>query len=540
MIIALITGCLWGQNDAQAIVELNTQVGEEIRYLDPQRSTGISSAHITINLFHGLYEYGHKDGEPVPALAKSMKPNADFSEYIVELKKGYHWVQNQGGTIKKQREIKAEDVVYSFRRILSPQLASEYAYMLFILKNGKKFFEGQIKDPKKVGVEAIGPYTVKITLEGPVPTFVKYLPHHSFAIVPKEPIEKHQDAWIQKEHIWTSGPFAFQDWRLKDRITIVKNPHYPEASSVQVDKVNFKFIGTYSAEAVRSFRAGEIDLDYQDPPVYEMRTLKKSGRLIMAPQLGTYFFRININKPGLGDARVRRALALTVPREKITRYILKAGQKPAYSLIPNVFTGYQPRTFGAPKTPEKARIEEAKRLMKEAGHTNGQGIPEISLVYNTAETHKKIAVVVAKAWSKHLGIKVKPLNEEWRVYLKNQHALNYQIQRAGWIADMDDPMSFAEMFISKGGNNNTGFTDAKYDQLINQARVEGDANKRNQYLAEAEGILMESLPIIPVFSYVSISLKQKYVSGFYPNKFDQHPLRFVKVDTALKKKTFNR
>ena len=521
-------------------VVLNTQVGEEVRYLDPQKSTGISSSHIAINLFSGLYEYGHKNGDPEPDLAKSVTPNKDFTEYTVELNPGNYWVQNKGGKIVKQREITAEDVVYSYRRMLSPQLASEYSYMLFVIKNGKEFLEGKIKDPQMLGVKALSKYKVKITLEGSVPTFIKYLPHHTFHLVPREPIEKHGDQWIKAENIWTSAAFAFSEWKLKDRITVVKNPHFRDAKDVQVDKIHFRFIGTYSPEAVRAFRSGETDIDFQTPPSNDLKRLKRDGVLALSPQLGTYFFRINTTKPPLDNPKIRRALALTIPRESLARYVFKGGQSPAYSMIPKAHSGYTPAPFLKNQGPNYNRIKEAQILLAEAGYPRGKGFPTFSLVYNTAELHKKVAVVVAKEWKKALGITVKPMNQEWRVYLNNGKSMNYDIMRAGWVADMDDPMNFANLFISNGGNNNTGFANKIYDDLINKAMVEGDFDKRNKIIREAETLLMAELPVLPVISYVSINLKHKYVSGFYANKFDQHPLRYVKIDEALRKKQFKK
>ena len=258
----------------------------------------------------------------------------------------------------------------------------------------------------------------------------------------------------------------------------------------------------------------------------------------MARQLGTYFVRINLNTPGLEKAAVRRALALTIPRKKIARYVLKGGQQPAWSFIPDSFKGYKPVVFASAKVPWKERVKEARRLLADAGYPGGKGLPEITYVYNTSETHKSIGVVLARNWQKELGIRVKPLNQEWKVYLKNQHMKNYEMQRSGWVADMDDPLNFAEMFITGGGNNNTGFSNKEYDRLITAARIEGDAGRRNELIAGAEKILMRELPVLPVVNYTSINMRQRYIKGLYANKFDQHPLAPVKIDLEARRKTF--
>ena len=518
-------------------VVLNVQNGEEIRHLDPQLATGIGSAHIGINLFSGLYEYNHKTGAPEKDLVVSFSKNKSSTEWTFKIKKDLMWVKYENGQVKKQRPVTAQDIVYSYRRMLSPELASEYAYMLYVIKNGEGYNKGKIKDASKIGVEAIDDTTVKLTLEGPVPSLISYLPHHSFHIVPKEPIEKFKEKWITKENIWTNGPFAFKDWQLKDKIVLVKNPYFPSAKDIQADEVNFKFIGAYSTDAVRAFRAGKIDIDYMSPPTSEIGPLKKSGNLVAARQLGTYYVMVNTKKEVLKDKRVRKALALAVDRKKIVKYIMKAGQQATYSLVPDAFNGYKPQPLTTTQTYDE-RVKEAKKLMAEAGYPDGKGFPAVGYLYNTAETHQKVAVSVAKQWENALGIKIKPLNQEWKVYLNSRKSFDYDLARAGWVADMEDPINFLDMFVTDGGNNSTGFSHPQYDELIKKARIENDLTKRSKILEQAENILMSEVPVIPLFTYTSLNLKQKYISGFYANKLDQHALKHVKIDTAKRKELY--
>ena len=534
---ALLSGVFAFCLAANAKVILNVQNGEEIRHLDPQLATEVGSAHININLFPGLYEYGHEKGEPVKGLAISHTVNADSTVWTFKIRTDYPWVKMENGAPKKMRMLNAHDIVYSFQRILNPATVSEYAYMLYILKNGEEFNKGKITDATQLGVKALDDSTVQLTLAGSVPSLIQYLPHHSFHVVAKEPIEQFKEKWIAKENIWTAGPFMLNDWKLKDRIVLGKNPFYPGAKDVQVDEVNFHFIGTYSPEAVRAFRAGKIDLDLQPPPTSDLAELIKAKHLKVARQLGTYFVRVNVKNKPFNDARVRKALALTIPREEIVKFVMKSGQIPTYSFVPNAFEGYT-----APKltslTDEAAQLAEAKKLLAEAGYPDGKGFPPSKYLYNTAENHKKVAVVLSKAWKEKLGIDVEPYNQEWKVYLNSQTNLDYQISRAGWVADMADPMNFIEMFITDGGNNNTGYSNTDYDALIKQARIEQNLTKRNKLMEKAEEILMRDLPIMPIFNYTSQSLVQHYVTGFHANKMDQHALKFVKVDLAMRDKTF--
>ena len=187
---------------------------------------------------------------------------------------------------------------------------------------------------------------------------------------------------------------------------------------------------------------------------------------------------------------------------------------------------------------ESLSWEEAKKLMAEAVYPNGKGFPEVGYLYNTAETHQKVAVSVAKQWENALGVKIKPLNQEWKVYLNSRKSFDYDLARAGWVADMEDPINFLDMFVTDGGNNSTGFSHPQYDELIKKARIENDLTKRSKILEQAEKILMSEVPVIPLFTYTSLNLKQKYISGFYANKLDQHALKHVKIDTAKRKELF--
>ncbi len=525
-----------GPSQQQGPVELTVQVGEEIRYLDPQKATGISSSHINVNLFAGLFDYDPKTNEPVKDMVDSYTQSADSRVWTFKLRKDYYWVSYEQGKVVKKRPITAHDFVYSYQRVLSPELASEYSYMLYIFKNAKAYNEGKIKDANQVGVKALDDYTLEITMEGSVAAFLNYLPHHSFVAVPKEPIEKYGDQWITAGKIWTSGPFTFKEWKLKDRISVVKNPFYHEAQDIQPELIHFKFIGTYSSEAVRAFRAGETDIDLMDPPSSEIQPLKQAGSLDIARLLASYFVRINITKKPLDDVRVRRALALVAPRAELIKYVMKAGQLPLGSIVPDAFETYTPATFEGYTLAQKEKIVLAQKLLAEAGYPEGKGFPQLNYVYNTAETHQKVAVVLAKAWKEHLGITVNPLNQEWKVYLNTQKSMDYELLRAGWVGDYNDPVNFLDMFLTNSGNNNTGFANQEYDNLVAQAQKEGDQAKRSKMMEQAEAILMKVIPAIPLFNYTTLLLSQDYISGVYANKLDQHPLKSVKIDLAKRKK----
>ncbi|NMB65837.1 MAG: peptide ABC transporter substrate-binding protein, partial [Spirochaetes bacterium] len=244
------------------------------------------------------------------------------------------------------------------------------------------------------------------------------------------------------------------------------------------------------------------------------------------PYLGTYYYRVNVDpekqtNKALLDVRVRKALAMTINRKYLIDNILKAGQIPAYSFVPPNMPGYK----GFVGFNEN--IEEAKKLMAEAGYAGGKNFPAITIFYNTSAAHKKIAEAIQQMWKQYLGIEVLLENQEWKVYLDRQQKLDYQVSRAGWIGDYVDPNTFLDMWVTNGGNNQTGWSNKKYDDLIDKAKLEQNAQKRMAIFYEAEKILMTELPVIPIYFYVNIYTLQTYVKGFFGNILGMHPLKEV-------------
>jgi len=237
--------------------------------------------------------------------------------------------------------------------------------------------------------------------------------------------------------------------------------------------------------------------------------------------LGTYYYRLNVTIPALKDAKVRKALALAIDRPTLVKRVTKSGQLPAYSFSPK-FASYTPPTFAA-----KDDVKAAQKLLSDAGFPGGKGFPKLTILYNTSENHKKIGEYIQDQWKKNLGIEVELQNKEWKTYLDDQNNLAYQISRSAWIGDYNDPMTFLEMWTTGNGNNNTGFTDAKYDALIKQAQTMNEGAPRSKVLKDAETILMTELPVIPIYTYTTKQLIDltKW-DGWYPNILDVHSWKF--------------
>jgi oligopeptide transport system substrate-binding protein len=268
------------------------------------------------------------------------------------------------------------------------------------------------------------------------------------------------------------------------------------------------------------------------PPAEVLRELLKANPprndLNPAPQLTTYFFLLNTTRPPLNEKRVRQALSMALDREEITRVATGAGEIPALSLVPPSISGYHQQR-SKPFNPDAAR-----KLLAEAGYPEGQGFPKIEILYNTDQAHQAIAELVRKQWQHQLGISASLRNEEWGSYQDSINQLKFVVARRAWVGDYLDPNTFADMYVTGGENNNTGFSNAEYDKLIADAAKEPDQQKRMQILESAERLLMDEMPIIPIYFYVSRNMVRPWVRGFYNNLQDTHPIQDIWIDRTVK------
>ncbi|RIK80155.1 MAG: peptide ABC transporter substrate-binding protein [Planctomycetota bacterium] len=382
-------------------------------------------------------------------------------------------------------------------------------------------------DFEQVGVRVIDDHTLVLSLENPTPYFLNLLGFYSLFPVQRACIEKYgSPQWTDVERIVCNGPFRPRFRRLRDRTRVVKNPMYWNASAARLRSVDFLATES-SVTGLNLYLTGEVDWIYDVPPAALRELLKQRpprDDLNPQPILSTYFYLLNVTRKPLDDGRVRRALSLAMDRRELTQGLLGAGERAAYSLTPPGLPGYT----SAECPPEDAA--EARRLLAEAGFPDGRGFPVLEILYNTHETHAAIAQLVRKQWQRTLGIRVKTRNEEFATQLNSQRALNYDISRRAWIGDYADPNTYLDMFVTGGENNCTGFSSARYDQLIRDAAREPDAERRMAMLHQAEQILMAEMPLIPMYFYVSKSMLKPYVRGFYNNILDHHPLHAIWID----------
>jgi oligopeptide transport system substrate-binding protein len=382
-------------------------------------------------------------------------------------------------------------------------------------------------DFREVGVRAIDDYTLETVLDHPTPFWLGLTAYHAVLPVNRTCIETFgTPQWTYPENVVTNGAYRVGFRRIRDRIRLVKNESYWDKANVRLEVIDALAI-TSQVTAFNLFDTGKADW-ITDPPAIVLRELLAPGRprveLNPKPFLSTYYYMLNIKRKPLDDVRVRRALAMALDRKEVTRTALAAGEVPAYSLVPPGMPDYDGPTFG------QENVAEAQRLLAEAGFPDGRGFPRLDILYNTHEAHRTIAELVRKQWERNLGITVSTRNEEWGTYQNSIRLFEYAVARRGWIGDYLDPNTYLDLMVTDGENNSTGWSNAEYDRLIAAAEVETDEDARRDILRRAERLLMDELPIIPIYFYVGKNMVKPYVRGFYGNLLDNHPLYRIWID----------
>lgn len=494
--------------------------GSEPKSLDPQIATGVPENHIISSLIEGLITYHlTHDDVPAPGVAESWEPNEDASVWTFHLRENALWSNGDPVT--------AQDFVYSYQRILTAELGAEYAPMLHVLRNAKAFHEGTLTDFSEVGVVAVDDHTLRLELVGPTASLPNMLKHYSWYPVHPPTIEANggmtdrSGAWTRESTFVGNGPFVLEDWRPNQFIKLKRSPTYWERDAVKLNAIYFFPIEDTNTE-LRMFTSGR--LHYTNTiPTNDIPILKETHPewVHIEPYMGVYFYRVNVTEGALRDPRVRKALAWSIDRRALVERVTLGGEIPATNYVPDMFSNFHSDP-AVGFDPEKARA-----LLAEAGYPNGEGLPPIDILFNTQEAHKKIAVALAEMWRRNLGIEANPLNKEWKVYLDDQSNLKYDVSRSGWIADYADPMTFIDMFTTGNGNNDTGWSNARYDELVGLAQRAPTEEKRIAYLEEAEKLLMEEMPVIPIYWYTRKYLADPRLRNWFPKALDNRPFKYI-------------
>ena len=518
-----LSGCDLGPSNVESGTRdqvLHLGNGTEPKDLDPHSVTGVPEHNIISALFEGLVSVNPKTLAPEPGIAASWTIANDGKRYTFAIRDNAKWSNGDPVT--------ADDFVWSWKRMLLPAMASEYAYQLFTVKNAKQFNHGDITDFNQVGVKALNAKTLQVDLENPTPYFLSLLAHYStYAVHPPTilkfgAIDEAGTLWTRPGNFVGNGPFLLDEWRLNYIIRVSKNPLYWDSGNVQLNEIVFYPIDQVQTEE-RMFKTGALHATSSIPvdkiAVYQKKDPEK---ISIDPYLGTYYYRINVNVEPLDNPNVRKALSMAINRDLLVSSITKGGQLAAFTFTPPNTQGYYAAT-----SPITFDIAAARELLSEAGFPNGEGFPEIELTYNTSDGHRRIAVAIQQMWKDALNIDIRLSNQDWKVYLSRIQSMDYSIARAAWIGDYPDPNTFLDMFISGGGNNQTGWSNPEYDRLIALAASQTNQQQRYRTFQQAEAILMDESPIIPIYTYTRVLLKHPQLQGWYPNILDQHPYKHV-------------
>ena len=470
--------------------------------LDPAKSTALTESNVELALFEGLTRLDEHE-QPQPAAAKSWDISPDGTEYTFHLRDNLLW--NDGTPLT------AHDFEYAWKRVLDPQTASENAYMMYPLNNGEAFFKQEVS-ADQVGVKALDDKTLYVKLKAPITYFLNLTAFHAYYPVPRHIVEKDPEIWAANDKIISNGPFILTHWIHSNQLQFVKNDKYWDKDKVKLENMQWPISESQSTR-VSMVESGQANITVE-PPISEQERLTKEGLFKMSPYLGSYYYSFNTQKAPFDNPLVRKAFSMAVDREKLVNNVIKGGKEPAYAWVPpglnNPITKQDFRREGGnlvEYNPQKAR-----ELLSEAGYPNGEGLPPITILYNTNEMHKAVAEVIQAMWKENLNVNVELLNQESKVYLDARNTGNFQVARASWIGDYADPMTFMDVYLDE--NNDGQYHNPLYNDLVRKAQNTNNQEIRMQAMHEAEKILMDDAVVLPIYYTTQPYIAQPYVKNY--------------------------
>jgi len=528
----ILTACGGGSNLSrveQGTIDgvLHFGNGTNIQTTDPHIATGLPEHHVITSIFEGLVTKNPYTLEPEPGVAESWDISSDGLTYTFYLRENALW---SNGDL-----IAAEDFRWSWERALTPELAAQNSYMLYPILNAEAFNTGEISDFSQVGIKVISDLVLEVQLRAPTPFFLQLMDHYITYPVHRETVESfglytdNLSRWSREGNIVSNGPFELTEWQVNSHVRVEKRENYWDADTVKLNAIVFYPTENLITEE-RMFRDGLLHRTEEVPldkvPVY---LAEDPDSIVIAPYLSSYFYLINTTREPFNDVNVRRALSMAVDRDLLNETVLENIMQPAYFLTPPGTIGYEPPvTFGY--DPEQARA-----LLADAGYPNGEGFPTFEILYNTQENHRKIAIAIQEMWREQLNINVSIVNQEWQVYLESVDNMNYDVARRGWVGDYVDPNTYLDMYITGGGNNNVGFSNPRYDEIvIDEAPLKLDNKERFALYREAETILMNEMPIIPIYIYQTKNLKSPDIKGAPSNIMDHYNWKYIYLEASSK------
>ncbi len=497
----------------------NRGENSDIQSLDPHKTSTVEEANILRDLFTGLVTED-VEGGLLPGAAESWTVSPDGKVYTFKLRKDDVWSDGSPVT--------AGDFVFAWRRVVDPKTGSEYASMAFPVLNAEQINGGKAK-PEDMGVKAIDDTTLEVTLKGPTPYFLEMLTHQAMYPVSKANVEKFGDDFVKVGNLVSNGAFTLAENVPNDHIRIVKNPKFFDAANVKLDAVNY--IPTEDrAAGIKRYEAGEVD-SMNDMPTEQLADLKKKfgDQIHITPELGTYYYIFKSQKAPWNNPKLRNAISMVIDRDQLAEKVWQNSMIPAYSLVPPGVKGYETRTMEYAEMPQLDREDAAKKVFAELGISPDKPM-KMELRYNTSENHKNTAVAFQEML-KPFGFDVSLINTDGKThYSYLEQKGDFDVARAGWIADFKDPVTFLNLAHTGDGNNYGEYSNKDYDALMDKAAVEADPKVRMKELSDAEAVMIGELPILPLLYYGNHNVVSPKLHGFVDNVMDKHPSRFISKD----------
>ncbi|EJD6474110.1 peptide ABC transporter substrate-binding protein [Providencia rettgeri] len=493
------TGTVLAENQ-----EVTRHLKDEPASLDPVKSVGLTEAQVMRDLFEGLVNQDDH-GKPIPGVAQRWD-TADNRIWTFTLRSDAHWSNGDPVT--------AQDFVYSWQRLVSPGTTSPFAWFAALagINNAQDIIDGKLP-VEQLGVEAVDTHTLKITLNKPVPYFPSLTANFSLFPVHQKTVEKFGNDWIKAGNLVGNGAFVLSDRVVNEKIVLVPNKNYWDHQNTVITKVTFVPINQES-HATNRYLAGDLDITESFPKQRYQKLLKDIPNEVFTPdQLGTYYYAFNTQRAPTDDVRVRKALSMAIDRQLIANKVLGTGEKPANYFTPDVTDGFKPEKGLYNSYSQKELDQQAKVLLQQAGFGPNHPL-ELTLLYNSSENHQKIAIAIASMWKKKLGAEVKLVNQEWKTYIDSRNTGNFDVIRASWIGDFNEPSTFLSLLTSQHSGNIPKFNNPIYDEVIASASIETNAQLRNRYYNNAEAIIAKEAPIAPIYQYTNARLIKPWLKGY--------------------------
>ncbi len=509
-----VFGCTTSTED----FEIAVNFASEPNTIDPALNSAVDGAVMINHIFEGLYKWvDDGSGNATLALgqAKEVTPNADKTVYTVKLRDDIKWSDG--------KDVVAADFVYAWQRLVDPNTAADYCYMADIILNANEIMAGEM-DKSELGVKAIDEKTLEITLHTACPYFEEIMAFPALMPIRSDIIEQYGDQWtFSPETYIGNGQYKMAEWSHNEFIKLVPSETYYDVDKLGPKVIKFALMDDTNA-IYAAYRSGSLNF-IQEVPVDEIPGLLSSGELKVHPYLGTYYCCFNTSKAPFDDVRVREAFSLVIDRNYIVENVTKTGQKPATAFVPSGISdapgakddfravGGDYMDVSAEKYQENC--ERARQLLTEAGYPNGEGFPIVEYLYNTSDNHRLIGEALQNMWQTELGVTVNLVNQEWNTFLDTRKNGDYSIARNGWIADYNDPMSFLDMWLTGGGNNDAQYSNPDYDALIMQAKSTSDLAERMSLMHQAEDILMGQDVVHAAIYFYTDKYMAQGIKGMY-------------------------